>query len=88
MELFDSLPDRFNGQLARIDRPAILQRAPDERLADLRLAARPVLARPAAVEQVQVDVARVPVRIEIGARPERGQQRTAHFRPPRTAPRT
>jgi len=70
---------RFNAQLLRIDGPPVLQRAPDQRLADPGLAARLVGAGPLALDQVEVDVARIAVRIQVGARPLRCEKRRAYL---------
>jgi hypothetical protein len=77
VKALDAPDDRFNAELFRVDGPPILQRPPDQRLADLRLAARLVGARPLALDQVEVDIARIAVWVQVGARPLRRQQRRA-----------
>src|SRR5688572_10054769 len=64
---------------ARVDRPAVLQRAPDERLAEARLAARAVFPRPGSVQELQIDVAGMAVRIEVSARKRGGEERHAEL---------
>ena len=74
----DPAPHLVDGELAVVDRPAVVERAPDERLAEPRLAARHELARPAAAfEQREVDVAGVAVRVDVGARRARRDQADA-----------
>ncbi len=53
VEALDAQPHLVGPQPARVDRAAVLQRAPDEALADARLAARHDLAVPLAVDQLR-----------------------------------
>ena len=78
MKAFDAQPHLLDLEAAPVDFAAIVQCAPDQRLADPCLAAGHVLVRPgAAFDQVEIDVAVMPVGIEVGARPARGEQRNA-----------
>ena len=70
----DSRQHFINLQLAPVDGTAIVECSPYQRFADACLAARHVRARPfAAFDQIKVDVARMPVRVEVCARRLRGQ---------------
>ena len=81
MKAFDAQPHLLDLEAAPVDFAAIVQCAPDQRLADPCLAAGHVLVRPgAAFDQVEIDVAVMPVGIEVGARPARGEQRNAAIR--------
>ena len=74
----DAVADLLDRKLAVVDRAAVVERAPHERLADPGLAARHVLVGPAAAfDQVEVDVAGVAVEVDVGARRERGDQADA-----------
>jgi hypothetical protein len=78
MEALDPAPHLGDGELAVVDLPAVVERAPDQRLAEARLAARHVCVGPApALDQLEIDVARVPVEVDVGARRERGDQADA-----------
>src|SRR5687768_17082902 len=79
MEAPDTPANGDGRELARIDRPAVLQRAPDERLADARLAAGPVFPGPGTLDQLEVDIAGVAVGIQVGARKGRGEERRPDF---------
>ena len=73
-----ALRPRRPPSLRVVDRRAVVERAPDQRLAEPRLAARHVLARPAAAfDQLEVDVAGVPVVVDVGARHARRDQADA-----------
>ncbi len=74
---FDARAHLGHREPARIDRPAVVERAPDERFADPRLAAGHQVVRPGRVEQIDIDVGGVPVDVEVGARELRRQQRDA-----------
>ena len=64
----DAVLHRGNAQSCVVDRRAVVQRAPDQRLAQACLAAGLKVVRPRRVEQVQVDVAGSAVRINVAAR--------------------
>ena len=67
-----------DAELAVVDVLAFVERAPDERLAEPRLAALRQLAGPlAAFDEREVDVAGVPVDVDVGARRERRDQADA-----------
>src|SRR5687768_12773390 len=79
MKALDAPTYGLGREPARIDRPAVLQRAPDERLADARLAAGPVFPGPRTLDQLEVDIAGVAVGIQVGARKGRGEERRPEF---------
>ena len=78
-----ALDARFHfvdAQLASVNGAAVVERAPDQRLADACLAARGIFVRPAAtLDQRQIDVAAMAIGIEVGARIARGEQRQAQL---------
>ena len=71
----DALAQFVHCQLAVVDRPPIVERAPHQRFADARLAAGHQFTGPGRVEQVGVDVGGVAVGVEVGAWKLRRQQR-------------
>src|SRR4030095_12580394 len=71
----DPAVDFVDAQATRIDGSAIVERAPDEGLANRGLAARNVFVRPhASLDQFEIDIASVAVRIQIRTRESRCEQ--------------